>query len=161
MVESPPNWSKANDDTPYDELDAPVVGLCRILNDLPGIWTTESCGGHEGGGPDVEGGFAFGALPANEWGINIRPELEDWRPTFDGWLSLEFVAWAVHDVAKAKAVRMEAWSTPPWLNDRAHMLIFDIDGWRDGEGGITPDELAAFIARFDREIYRVGGSDDA
>lgn len=154
MVVSPPDWSKT-DDTPYEELDEPVVGLCHALNDLPGLWTTESCGEHEGGGPDEEGRFPGGALPANEWGVDFRPELDDWRPTTDAWLSVEFAAWAIHDVAKAKAVEMKTWAVPPWLNDPAHMLIFDIKGWRDGEDGFTPDELAAVITRFDKEFYRV------
>lgn len=31
---------------PYDEMDEPVVRLCKALNALPGIRTIGSCGGH-------------------------------------------------------------------------------------------------------------------
>ena len=34
------------DNIPYDEFDPEVVELCRAINDLPGVRTTESCCGH-------------------------------------------------------------------------------------------------------------------
>jgi tRNA(Phe) wybutosine-synthesizing methylase Tyw3 len=35
----------------YTEIDPPVVGLVRAINELPGVRTFSSCGGHENPGP--------------------------------------------------------------------------------------------------------------
>jgi hypothetical protein len=145
------------DQTPYDDLDEPVVGLCRVLNSFPGLRTIGSCGGHEGGGRDEEGRtLPAGDMPANEWRVTIGPEVTRGRPTAQGWLSLEFVAWVLYDIARVKAVELQAFALPPFVNEPAHMLEFEIHGWRDGEGGISPDEVAEVLARLDREIYRPG-----
>jgi hypothetical protein len=155
MIESPPDWSKDSDDTPYGELDESVVGLCRALNGLPGIWTVGSCGGHEGGGQDAEGrNLPAGEQPADQWRVTIRPELEGWRPTSSAWLSLEFVAWLIYDVSKVRDVEFQGSARPPYLNDPAHMLMFQIHGWRDGERGISSEEVAGALQRMDRQFYR-------
>lgn len=137
------------DETPYDELDPPVAGLCRAVNAFPGLRTGSSCGGHETGG----------LLPADRWQVAFSCELDDEdRPTLAAWLDLEFVAWAVYDLGKAeRAVWLEAFSLPPWPNDPARMLSFDLHGERNGDGGIEPNEVAAFLDRVRRQ-FREGSS---
>jgi hypothetical protein len=154
MLESPPDRTNA-DETPYQELDGPVVPLCRALNSLPGIWTIGSCGGHPGGGEDEEGrNLPAGELPEDQWRVTLHPELQGWRPTLDAWLSLEFVAWVIDDASRVKTVDIGAHANPPYLNDPAHMLRFTIFGVRDGEHGITPEEVAGLIDRLDPEFFR-------
>jgi hypothetical protein len=125
------------DETPYDELDPPVVGLCRALNALPGIWTAGSCGGHEKGG----------AFPADRWFVSLGPELRGRVPFLAAWLSIEHVAWVLTDFGRGRAVEFHAAARPPFLNEPGHMLAFEVHGWRSGEDGASPEELADFLRR--------------
>jgi hypothetical protein len=132
------------DETPYEELDPPVVNLCRAINALPGLWTEESCGGHEDGG----------SLPADEWEVFLRCEVQgDDRPSVDGWLSLEFVAWAVHDVGRNARLSMAVSSAPPWFNEPTRTIIFVIEGFRGQPDGIDPDAFAELLKQWTAEIY--------
>jgi hypothetical protein len=132
------------DETPYEELDPPIVNLCRAINALPGIWTISSCGGHEQGG----------SLPADEWNVSVQCEVEDdCRPSVDAWLSLEFLAWAVHDVGRDARLSMAVSSAPPWLNEPTRTIAFDIDGVRGEPDGIDPDHFADLLTRWTTETY--------
>src|SRR5262245_11556839 len=89
-----------SDDTPYDELDPGVVGLCRAINALPGVETMGSWGGRA----------ATGA-----WWVSFGPELDDGpRPTLRGWLALEWLAWLIHEL-RDRDVWLQASAAPPWL----------------------------------------------
>ena len=130
---------------PYAELDAPVVRLCRAINALPGLATIGSCGGHPG--PD-----AF--LPEDEWTVVIKLDLVDSAPTSDGWISLEFLGWVIHDFGRAgKRVQLAAGAAPPYLNGPGTVLSFAIDGWRGDAGGVEPDELAKFLERVTEDLF--------
>ncbi len=124
---------------PYDELDPPIVNVCRAINALPGIWTIESCSGHR---------------QNEEWMVCVQCDVEDdLRPSRVGWLSLEFLAWAVYDAGRAGPVRMEATSAPPWVNEPTRTIIFDIFGVRDDPNSITPDAFAEFLTKQTAEVY--------
>lgn len=126
------------DETPYQELDPPVVKLCWTLNWL-GVRTLGSCGGHDEGGE----------LPAHEWRVTFACDIgRDNRPLRSAWLAAEFIAWAVRDLARANlAIRLDAWAPPPWLNEPARALRFEISGRRGPRGGIEPDDVAEHIER--------------
>ena len=132
--------------TPYDDLDAPVVRICRAINALPGLHTIGSCGGHEEGGE----------LPADRWRVSLYVEQErDRRPTFAGWLALEFLAWTIRDHARGGSdIAFLAWSLPPYLNDPGQMLRFSIEARRGGDGGIEADHLAANLEQWTADSFR-------
>jgi len=124
---------------PYDEMDPPVVTLCRVINDsLPGLATIGSCGGHEGGLRDPDG-----------WYVLVEVQLaDDRRPTLEAWVSLEFLSWALRDIP---TVWFEPTARPPYLNFPGKMLRFVIEGQRTKGEKSEPDDIAAFIQEvFDR-----------
>lgn len=129
---------------PYDELDPPVVELCRVLNRFDGIYTMGSCGGHDPQG-DHE-------LPGDEWRVTFQIELEDERPTAEGWIHAEFIAWAIYDMWQMNRVRLRSFALPPWLNFPGRMLRFQIEGNRATEEGIEPDDVAGFIDEAARQF---------
>ena len=137
----------------YAEMDAPVRQLVKVLNGLPGVRTLSSCGGHENPlTPD--------SLPPEEWCVTIALEPADLRadvhaPSPDGWLDLEFLTYMVNrsPPLRTRAVEIVADAKPPHLNFPGRMVAFNVQGWRDGEGGIEPDEVAAEIERGLRELY--------
>lgn len=134
MNEESPDYELV--ECPYDELDAPVVELCRTLNSFDGIYTIGSCGGHPGD---------EGELPEDEWRVTFQIELgDDKRPTADGWLAAEFVAWAIDNLWPEYNALLRTWARPPWLNF-GRMMCFQIEGLRGGEHGVEPDEVAEFI----------------
>lgn len=149
---------KQFDDTPYDELDPPVVGLCRAVNALPGLWTVSSCGGHDGGGLDDEGrSLPAGMNPAHIWMMHFIIDLSGLRPTRDAWLSLEFVAWVLTDLVQSHAVDFSAASLPPFLNQPGYGLVFAMIGSRlprDEDEGIEPERVATVLADLTRDFYR-------
>ena len=126
----------SHDETPYDELDPPIVNLCMTINAMPGIWTSGSCGGHPKG---------EGLLPEDEWLVIFGCEVDDdERPTRDAWLSLEFAAWAIHDIGRGATVGLRVSSPPPWMNEPARSIYFALEG-RRGADGIEPDAVAELL----------------
>ena len=119
--------------------------LCRALNAFPGIATLSSCGGHESGG----------FLPADRWYVGWTQEQDDdGRPTYPGWLSLEFLAWAITDMRRGnRMVALGADSKPPYLNQPGRMLTFEIEGSRAGDDGMEPDEVAEFIEKWTADSF--------
>jgi hypothetical protein len=140
-------------DVPYDELDPPIVELVPTLNSFPGVNTLGSCGGHEP--PTYDG-----QTPGNQWWITFELESHDPAlvavPTPEAWVSLEFLAWLIHHDASVKAgsqIELYPDALPPFLNFPGRMLRFAIEGDRDGERGIDPDELARSIEEAAGEYY--------
>jgi hypothetical protein len=138
---------------PYDELDPPIVTLVRALNQLPGIYTGGSCGGHEESVSPV-------SAPANAWWIGFGLERIAHEgelvavPTDEAWLSLEFLAWFTQDFRGTGAdVDLRASSHPPWINIPGQTLGFVLEGFRDGERPYEPDELADELARAAIRFY--------
>jgi hypothetical protein len=149
---------------PYDELDPPVVGLVRVLNEeFPGIATIGSCGGHEDGKP--------GAMhtSADQWWVTFELEpARMWRrgttaPSAGAWMDLEFLAYWLDRMRAEKGVdvHIEPLAAPPHLNFPGRMLCFELDGYRDEHGGGEPDDVAAWIRKGLKELdYRRDGSGD-
>jgi hypothetical protein len=133
---------------PWDELDPPVVELCRAINALPDVATVASCGGHE---PAAMSGAS---APANEWWVSYQVVLDDERPTEMGWHSLEFLAWAFREMMRGGlAIRPMYHASPPFLNEPGHMLVFQVDGRRDGQGGVEADRVAQELAEMVDEFF--------
>lgn len=122
--------------TPYDELDPNIVNLVRALNEFPGIATSESCGGH---GDDIDG-----KPPLWQVWISVETEEDEWRPTAEGWLSLEFITYAMRSMAGAKT---EAFGFPPQANFPSESIYFVVEGSSD------PDDAAAGLLAMKAEIY--------
>jgi hypothetical protein len=124
-----------------EELDPPVRWLVSFLNELPGIATLSSCGGHAGG-----------EAPADEWYVHLELEPADAEseiaaPSERAWLSLEFVAWQTYGPWGNHDVRVVAYANPPHINFPGRMLRFELSGRRSGDDGVEPDALALAMRR--------------
>ena len=117
---------------PYDELDANMVKLVRVLNSYPGVTTIGSCGGHEEPRKPVQ-----------------------WRA--GTWYVLEFLAWAINNDA---ARTLDSWDSlallpkaaPPFLNTPGDMLSFVLESYK----GQDPYDLAAFLEKVRPEFIPPG-----
>lgn len=148
---------------PYDELDPPVSGLVRALNELPGLRTISSCGGHEN--PETEA-----SRPADSWYVDLVLDTDDWdadvwTPTAEAWVSLEFLAWLVYDAQKARRnLWLEPYARPPYLNQPGRGLVFQLAGGRNEPGGQEPTELASYLIdtadRYYIDAENAGAQDD-
>ncbi|HEY5146569.1 MAG TPA: hypothetical protein VII82_07365 [Polyangiaceae bacterium] len=146
-------------DVPYEELDPPVRKLVRILNEYDDVETLGSCGGHE---TPMSGNSA----PANEWWVMfwLKPANREVTlatmhdldvsaiPSESGWFHLEqLVYWINERLGRKRAVVLRPIAVPPHLNGPGS-LRFELDGYRDGDDGIEPDEVADFIRRIPEMI---------
>lgn len=131
----------------YAQIDRPVVGLVRVLNDLPGIYTIASCGGHDNPGPC--GGTA------DQWWVTFQLEqADDLAPTSEAWLSLEWVGWVFHDMRNAgRRLMLTCASLPPMLNEPGRALLYSLEGNRDTDRGLEPDYLAAAMVDTYADLY--------
>jgi len=127
---------------PYGEIDPPVEGLVRALNQFPGVHTIGSCGGHR----DAERDQA----PEGQWYVVFEVD-----KTPEGWMSLEFLGWAVgNDMRRAgSAVTLRVTSKPPWLNCPGEMIGFLIDLSGPRRPGDAPDEVAEWLRRAKSSFY--------
>ena len=142
-----------SDPVPYAELDPPVRELVRILNELGGVSTIGSCGGHEDGTPgDIH-------APADEWWVTFELEPADREaattaPSPEAWLDLEFlVYWVGCLIARGREVMIVPYAPPPHVNEPGRMLRFELRGFRGGEDGVEPGEVAAWIRKGLDELY--------
>lgn len=71
------------EEIPYEELDAQIVQMVRVLNKFPGLHTISSCAGHPHPKP--------GQWKAGTWYVTFWLD-----PTEDGWATLELLAWAIN-----------------------------------------------------------------
>jgi hypothetical protein len=135
------------DPVPHDALDPPVVWLVQVLNALPGIRTIASCGGHDDPGPC--GGTA------DQWWVTFQlDQRDDLSPTPDAWLSLEWIGWVFHDMRNAgRRLMLTCASLPPFLNDPGRAAVFALEGNRDSDRGLEPDDLAEAMANTYTEFH--------
>ena len=107
---------------PYDELDANIVELVRVFNSFPGIYTVGSCGGHAN--PESY------QSPEGSWDIVFVVEVDDSRPTRDGWLSLEFLVYAFNNwfYRSGLKVFIGPYSAPPHFNEPGNTMTFRAAG---------------------------------
>lgn len=112
----------------YADFDPAIVELCRAINEFPGIATNGSCQG-----------FIDGHRPDRPWAVYFGMER---RPTFEGYCSIEFIAWLKGSEASAAGfdVSLRLNSAPPYLNIPGNTAYFVIEGRNR-----HPDEFAAFI----------------
>lgn len=118
--------------------DPSIRSLVAALNAFPGVATIGSCGGHENPGP--------GQWAAGKWYVKLIFDQDD-----DGWLALEFLAWAINnDYRRADHhVILYPTSPPPWLNQPEEMLSFSLEG----HDGCSADSLAAFLDRVREDCF--------
>jgi hypothetical protein len=136
----------------YEEMDVPVRKLVAALNELPSVRTISSCGGHETP-------VSLDSLPPEGWYVTIvlEPTVFDADvhvPSPQAWLDLEFLAYLVNSPPlRDRDVDIVAYAKPPHLNFPGRMLTFNVQGWREGESGVEPDEVASAIEEGLRDIY--------
>lgn len=131
----------AEPDIPYDEIDEPIRSLVRVLNAFPGTTTIGSCGGHEAPGDGQAG-------PGRWWVLFSIDRSED------GWLSLEFLAWAVTRTLGADgSVTLEADAAPPYLNEPGRMLRFVLERHHAASDRQDADEFARQLDQLRQELF--------
>lgn len=109
---------------PWENLDAGIVPLVRVLSRFPGIVTVSSCEGH----PERSG--------AAEWHVgwcmrSSDPSISiiDAGPSAQGWLSTEWLMWMVQDMRRAGfAIRRDISTPPPYWNYPGRSMMFWIYG---------------------------------
>lgn len=126
--------------TPYKEIDEPVRNLCRVLNRFPGVATYTSCGGH------AEHPWGSQA-PEGEWYVDSHIDRSE-----EGWLSLEFFAWASWNLVP-EGVGFQALAKPPYLNRPGEMLFFRWFGFEPDDPTCTADSFAELLADLRRSYY--------
>lgn len=133
---------KMRDMIPYDDMDQNIVGLAKAINAFDGIYTIDSCGGHENNTPYQ--------LPAGNWEVTfkLRPARRH-SPSLDAWLSLEFLAYAFCKCWSRDNgdVRIATFSGSPYLNGPGNSISFTLEG-----SGADPDEVAKWLL-VNGEIY--------
>lgn len=79
---------------PYDQIDANIVGLVKFLNGMPGISTLVSCGGHKDPEPHQ--------APENAWDIFFEVEFNRQTGiTAENWKSFERLVYCISDLYKS------------------------------------------------------------
>jgi len=118
---------------PYDELDDNIVKLVRCLNNLPGILTLSSCGGHHR--PKLD----LGQWRDGTWYVQFVVD-----HTEAGWKTLEFLAWAVnidYRGGPGQHVIFVPKAPPPHEHGPGEVLSFFVEGYT----GSNPDQLAEYL----------------
>lgn len=109
----------------YSQLDPEIVPLVRVLNSYDAVTTIESCEGHK---------------PGDSWSVWFDVSKDQL-----GWLTLEFLAWAINEeYAFTSTARLHICSAPPYENAIGETLHFYIEGDKDTE---SIDELAGWLER--------------
>jgi hypothetical protein len=125
---------------PYRQLDPAIVPLVRALNRFPAVHTIGSCGGHDEPGPSQAG--------PGEWWVTFVLDR-----TQAGWVSLEFLAWAINR-AFVGPVIFTPDSFPPWLNWPGRELRFVLELSTPSEDErVTPAGVAAWLTDLRRQFY--------
>lgn len=107
----------------YTEIDPNIAGLVRMINDFPGVFTTESCGGHQDNKPYQQ--------PAGSWQILLSLKTVDNVPTEEAWTSIELIAFVSTKITDGTFVRVVA--ADPFLNGFGESLSFLVEGQIDPE----------------------------
>jgi hypothetical protein len=130
---------------PYDDpdFDPPVRGIVAELNRFPGLHTFGSCGGHGDRGRPLD--------DPNIWYVHFYLEPNDVdsdvaNPSPGAWMDLELLAYAInYRIGIDRNVRLLPYANPPHINEPGRMLSWEVQGGRDGDDGIEPDELVTLL----------------
>jgi hypothetical protein len=125
--------SEPNGDVAIDER---VCRLVEVLNELPGIDTFSSCGGHD----DHEHG---GRCPADEFYVNFRVDVV--RGGMAGLAVIAFAAGACENVG------VNVWCNTADPADAIETLSFEIRGVEGTEPGELADCINNALADYGRE----------
>ena len=131
------------DEIPWDELDPSIVDLVRVLNSFPGIDTIGSCGGHESPVSDEQ-------APAGLWWVKFTV-----AQNADGWVSLEFLAWAINRDMERSGSQVVLFPTapPPWLNHPGQVLSFVMERTATDRDEDESSRVAAWLEKLRDQYY--------
>jgi hypothetical protein len=74
---------------------------------------------------------------------------DDGSPSREAWLSLEFLAWVVHNHGrKGHRVQLRASSAPPYMNEPGETIYFVLEA-----DYVDPDDFAGEVAGFGDEYF--------
>ena len=74
-------------------------------------------------------------------------------PTEEAWVSLEWLAWYLDRGDRRRAYLVPTFHRTSYLNTPGRSMRFAVEGYRDGEGGLEPDDLAASLDERKAELY--------
>lgn len=123
---------------PQDELDVNIKELVNVLNSFEAIHTIGSCGGHPNPFP--------GQWEEGTWFVKF-----DVEQSFEGWQTIEFLAWAINnEYDEDLTVFFMPKSSPPWLNVPSQTLGWVIEGYNEQD----PNQLADFLCKVKSDFYK-------
>jgi hypothetical protein len=122
-------------DVPYDDFDPEIVGLCKLINEFPGIVTSSSCQG-----------FLNNHRPEEPWHVYFEC---DGLPTLEAYASIEFLVYLRREaLASGFDICIGVYAPPPILNGLCRSMYFTIECKNR-----HPDDYAAFIRDMRKEIF--------
>ncbi|HBY96741.1 MAG: hypothetical protein M5U01_37750 [Ardenticatenaceae bacterium] len=125
------------EDIPDDTLDERIRRLVDVLNQVPGVVTRGSCGGH----PDPQPG----QWPMGTCYVSFRID-----PDERGWYALEFLTWAVGQYQRAGGPwGLRVWSAGLSPVTAGRCLFFALIGTH----GVNPDDLAESIGEWLETVF--------
>ncbi|MBK8464907.1 MAG: hypothetical protein IPL32_03670 [Chloracidobacterium sp.] len=132
-------------EVPYDKMDSNIVELVKALNSFDGIYTIDSCGGHQNN--------KHYQLPAGSWEVSfkLRPARQ-YSPSVNAWLTLELL---VYTFCKCYSpdkghVRITTFSPSPQHNfsGPGNSISFALEG-TDAD----PDDVALYLHALKEEYF--------
>lgn len=118
-------------DIPYNEIDANMHNLVRILNLYPYVETIGCCGGHAE------------CTNPSQWEAGDYYVTLNVKPGVGRRFVIEFLAWAINnDCRRGHDVVFIPKSAPPYLNTPGECMYWAIEGYNE-----DPDDLARFLGK--------------
>jgi hypothetical protein len=122
----------------HEAFDLNIRRLVVAINAFDGLSVIGGCGGHPDPQPDQ--------WPEDSWYVTFTVQRTD-----QGWLALEFLAWAINNDYRrgGHQVLLSPIAPPPYLNQPGQALQFVIEG----DASASAAALAAWLNQLRAECY--------
>jgi hypothetical protein len=122
----------------HEAFDLNICQLVAAINAFDGLTVIGGCGGH----PDAQSD----QWPEGSWYVMFTVQRTD-----QGWLALEFLAWAINNDYRRGGhhVLLSPIAPPPFLNQPGQALQFVIEG----DASVSAPTLAAWLNQLRAECY--------